>query len=467
MCVTAIVDGRVRSTAGRCSAATEDVIGASLLSSRSIHLLLLAALTLSTSAAVGVARAASTATTAPAAATAPATSQPVRAVSVDGTLVQPMSRCTWGDLLQVAVRGGKLEVESHPLDAIAGYLRNRKQIDVEITDAADRYWRLQGVAPQQPIGPVGGGAAVILPGGARIRIGGAQARPPAPAPALPAAAPPGAQADDVDFTANVLGRGRATDTPQVARLMLMHGTFQLRGRWMRDGKIYQIDFRSYADRTNVTLQVRELLRGRRAVVLSMEAGDLQQLRRDRHEEVRKYLEPMLIEICGGGGPRNPLRPQAGDVYRVFESIPADSAALERVKRIVDSFDALEPVAREAASQQLNQLGRAEVLAAARLDRTELSAEQSLRLDAFIARHSAVSDITAARRDPMFLIDCLEDDDRAVRAAALLQLRQVSGQAIEFDLDAPPAARADAAAALVMQLLPATRAATQASDAVKQ
>jgi hypothetical protein len=464
VCVTAIVDGRVRSTAGRCSAATEDVIGASLLSSRSIHLLLLAALTLSTSAAVGVARAASTATTAPAAATAPATSQPVRAVSVDGTLVQPMSRCTWGDLLHVAVRGGKLEVESHPPDAIAGYLRNRKQIDVEITDAADRYWRLQGVAPQQPIGPVGGGAAVILPGGARIRIGGAQARPPAPAPALPAAAPPGAQADDVDFTANVLGRGRTTDTPQVARLMLMHGTFQLRGRWMRDGKIYQIDFRSYADRTNVTLQVRELLRGRRAVVLSMEAGDLQQLRRDRHEEVRKYLEPMLIEICGGGA-RNPLRPQAGDVYRVFESIPADSAALERVKRIVDSFDALEPVAREAASRQLNQLGRAEVLAAARLDRTELSAEQSLRLDAFVARHSAVTDIAAARRDALFLIDCLEDDDRAVRAAALLQLRQTTGQPIEFDLDAPADQRAGAAAALVTPFLPA-RAAQPSSDSPK-
>jgi hypothetical protein len=430
-------------------------------SRRTHHLLPAIALTLAISSAVDVARAASTATTAPVATNA--TTQPVRPISVDGTLVQPVSRCTWGDLLHVAVRGGKLEVESHPPDAVAGYLRNRKQVDVEITDAADRYWRLQGVAPQQPIGPVGGGA-VVLPGGARIRIGGAAARPPAPAPAAAAAAPPGARADDIDFTANVLGRGRATDNPQVARLILMHGTFQVRGRWMRDGKIYQIDFRSYADRTNVTLQVRELLRGRRAVVLSMEAGDLAQLRRDRHGEVRTYLEPMLIEICGGA--RNPLRPQAGDVYRAFELIPADSAALERVKRIVDSFDALEPAAREAASQQLNQLGRAEVLAAARLDRTELSAEQSLRLDAFVARHSAVTDIAAGRRDPLFLIDCLEDDDRAVRAAALLQLRQAAGHAIEFDLDATPEQRADAAAALVAQFVPA-RPATRTGEAGKQ
>ena len=437
------------------------------MSSRRIHLLLLlAAWTLPTPVTLGVASGATTPTTPTTPITTAPASLPSRPVSVDGTLVQPMSRCTWNDLLHVAVRGGKLEIESRPPPAVAGYLRNRKQIDVEITDASDHYWRLQGVAPQQPIGPVGGGNAIILPGGARIRIGGGPvprpAAPPAPAPA--AAAPPGAAVDDIDFTANVLGRGRATSEPQVARLMLMHGTFQLRGRWVRDAKVYQIDFRSYTDRTNVTLQVRELLRGRRAVVLSMEAGDLSQLRRERHEEVRTYLEPMLIEICGGA--RNPLRPQAGDVYRAFESIPADSAALERVKRIVDSFDALEPAVREAASVQLNQLGRAEVLAAARLDRTELSAEQSLRLDAFIARHSAVTDIAAARRDPLFLIDCLEDDDRAVRAAALLQLRQTTGQPIEFDLDAPADQRAAAAAALVTQF-PPPRPATGTVEAGKQ
>ena len=423
------------------------------MSSQRMHLRFLIALTLSTLVVADVARGASTATTVPA--TAAAASQPARAVSVDGTLVQPMSRCTWGDLLHVAVRGGKLEVESHPPDNIAGYLRNRRQIDVEITDATDRYWRLQGVARQQPMGPVGGGA-VVLPGGARIRIGGEQPAPRPPVQPPGVAAPPGAvaAADNVEFTAKVLGRGRATERPQVAELMLMRGTFQIRGRWQRDGKIYQIDFRSYRDRTNVTLQVRELLRGRRAVVLSMEGSDLQQVRRERYAEVRTYLEPMLVEISGGA--RNALRPQAGDVYRAFESIPADSAALERVKRIVDTFDALEPAVREAASQQLNQLGRAEVLAAARLDRTELSAEQSLRLDAFVARHSAVTDIAAARRDVLFLIDCLEDDDRAVRAAALLQLRQTSGPAIEFDLDAPAEQRATAAAALVTPFLPPRR-----------
>jgi hypothetical protein len=354
-------------------------------------------------------------------------------------------------LLSVAVRAGKLEVESRPPPAIAAQLRSRKQIDVEITDASDRYWRLQGIAPQQqPVRPIGGGA-VILPGGVRIRIGGAARPAPAPAPAPKVNVHPvGADhSAAVDFTASAHGRGRPSDEPRLARVMMMHGTFHLRGRWLRDEKTYQIDFRSHADRTNVTLQVRELARGRRAVVLSMEAADLAQIRRERPTEVRTYLEPMLIEICGG---RNPLHPQAGDVYRAFESIPADSAATERVKRIVDTFDALEPSIREAASAQWNQLGRAEVLAAARLDRTELSAEQSLRLDAFIARHSTVTDIAAARRDPLFLIDCLEDEDRAVRAAALIRLRQTTHQPIDFDIDAPREQRAAAAAALALQFL---------------
>jgi hypothetical protein len=196
-------------------------------------------------------------------------------------------------------------------------------------------------------------------------------------------------------------------------------------------------------------------------VLTMEAANVQKIRHERPVEVRTYLEPLLIELCGG---RNPLRPQAGDVYRAFESIPADSGATERVQRIVDAFDALEPAVREAASTQLNQLGRADVLAAARIDRTQLSAEQSLRLDAFVARNSAMADIQAARRDRLFLIDCLEDEDSAVRAAALTALREVVGHEIDFDIDAPAEQRATDAQALETQLVaPPPPATSQKTD----
>jgi hypothetical protein len=409
-------------------------------------------------AAAGPARATTTLTT--------ATTSPAKPIVVDGAIIQPAARCAWTDLLRIAMRDAKLEVESRPPPAIAPFLANRRQLDVEITSAADPYWRLQGIAPQQRIVGAGGGA-IIIPGGVRVRIG-LPGRAPAPVGPAPAPAPAGgggananargaagAERASVDFSASVLGRPRsASDVPRVSRVMIVNGSFQLRGRWTnQDEKVYQIDFRSYADKTNVSLQVREMTRGRRAAVLSIEGASLPQLRRERPAEVRTYLEPMLIELCDG---RNPLRPQAGDVYRAFQSIPADSGALERVRRIVDSFEALEPAAREAASVQLNQLGRAEVLAAARIDRMELSAEQSLRLDAFIARHATVTDVAAALRDPLFLIDCLEDEDRAVRAAALLQLSHLGGgHEVAFDIDAPPDQRAAAAAALASEFLNVT------------
>jgi hypothetical protein len=154
-------------------------------------------------------------------------------------------------------------------------------------------------------------------------------------------------------------------------------------------------------------------------------------------------------LCGGV---DPLRPQTGDVYRAFPVIAPDSATFERVRRLVAQFDELEPAARDAASRQLNETGRAGVLAASRIDRADLSAEQALRLDAFVSRNSTRSDVSTVAREPLFLCDCLVDDDRAVRTAALERLREVAGRPVEFDLDGSPATRSDAATTLAGQLL---------------
>jgi hypothetical protein len=102
---------------------------------------------------------------------------------------------------------------------------------------------------------------------------------------------------------------------------------------------------------------------------------------------------------------------------------------------------------------LDALGRPGVLAAARIDRTDLSGEQMLRIDAFVSRNSTLAAVDSARRDPLFLADCLSDEDRSVRAAALEQLRAVSNLAIEFDVDAPAAERVTAAAAVASQFFP--------------
>ncbi|MEA2735142.1 MAG: hypothetical protein QOE14_1593, partial [Humisphaera sp.] len=72
---------------------------------------------------------------------------------------QPVVKCAWGDLLRVAVHGGKLDVAIKPPPAIAADLMNRKSVDVDIEDAADKSWRLQGVPRRQPGGVIGGRAA--------------------------------------------------------------------------------------------------------------------------------------------------------------------------------------------------------------------------------------------------------------------------------------------------------------------
>src|SRR5688572_11811635 len=90
-------------------------------------------------------RAASVAATSPAPIAISATRATTRA-GVDGPIVQPVATCKWGDLLSVTVRGGKLQVESKPPPAIAPYLINRKSaVEIEIADAHERYWRLQGI----------------------------------------------------------------------------------------------------------------------------------------------------------------------------------------------------------------------------------------------------------------------------------------------------------------------------------
>src|SRR5207248_5323440 len=92
-----------------------------------------------------------------------------------------------------------------------------------------------------------------------------------------------------------------------------------------------------------------------------------------------------------------------------------------------------------------------VLAALRIDPSRLTPEQRGRLNAFVERHTLWSDPSEARRDVRFLIDCLELDDPAVRAAALVDLRAVARRDIAFDLDAAPIARRQAAAALLESL----------------
>jgi hypothetical protein len=175
------------------------------------------------------------------------------------------------------------------------------------------------------------------------------------------------------------------------------------------------------------------------------AQDLVQLYIEHQVELRNYLLPLLKEVCG----TNPLRPRAGDVYRAFPAIPADPVAVEKLRSVLGDLDAESPAARASAAQKLQSLGESGVHAALCLDRSDLTPEQSARLDALIQRDSIWPDpAAAARADPRFLADCLACEDAAVRAGALKSLRTMMHREVAFDVNGSRAARERAVAEIL-------------------
>ena len=186
-----------------------------------------------------------------------------------------------------------------------------------------------------------------------------------------------------------------------------------------------------------------------------QAADFVQLFNEHEPQVRRYLMPLLKELTGA----NLLRPRAGDVYRAFTTIPSDPAVTAQLKAILPDLDADAAPQRNAASAKLDHLGRAGVLAALRLDPSELTPEQRGRIDAMIDRNSLWPDPASAptattattTTDPHFLADCLADEDAAVRRAALAALQKLAGREIAFNVDAAPVARERAVDELVDRL----------------
>jgi hypothetical protein len=136
----------------------------------------------------------------------------------------------------------------------------------------------------------------------------------------------------------------------------------------------------------------------------------------------RHLLPALRRL-------GPARP-GSDVYRVFDQIPADPRAARQVRPVLARLDADDPATRDAASRRLRAMGRAATLACLRMDSRSLSPEQRTRLAAHYDADGwvHVSDVEAARHDPVFLTACLADEDPAVRTAAanLLAAVQVGG-----------------------------------------
>jgi hypothetical protein len=178
-------------------------------------------------------------------------------------------------------------------------------------------------------------------------------------------------------------------------------------------------------------------------VLRFDAQSLLRLQAEHPDEVHRYLAPLLRRFTDV----DLLSPGAADVYRVFSELPIDGDVARQVLELLPALDSFSFPERAAASDRLAALGRPGVQAVLKLDRSLLSFEQNDRIDAFLAteRRRLPDDPASLRRNPAFLIDCLEDADPAVRAAAKASLERVLGHRIDFDPDdADAEARANSA-----------------------
>lgn len=215
----------------------------------------------------------------------------------------------------------------------------------------------------------------------------------------------------------------------------------------------------------VMLQMREVRPGANKAAVMLHAANLLQLQREHPEEVRKYLAPLLMRLTN----RDMLRPGAADIYGVFTEITPAPQIQQTVMALLPRLDDEQFKQREQASADLAKLGIPGVLVAMRLDPAILTEEQKARLESFISteRRRTIDDPDAARKDPLFLLEAMDDEDAAVRTAAKAGLETAMGHPVSFDttLDHKPRTTAvDALRKDVRKELAARAAATQPATA---
>lgn len=198
------------------------------------------------------------------------------------------------------------------------------------------------------------------------------------------------------------------------------------------------------------------------VDLRLGADSIVDLRRKHPAEVAKYVDP-IFRTLRQDGLLSRVDPRLA--WQVFsDTFAPDEKLKSEVNALLLKLGAEGFADRESASQSLEQLGQSAALALMHADRSALNEEQLGRLDAFLAKFKVVPDADAARMksDRDFLLDCLFLDDQALRQRALEQLRKVTNQPIDFDVNASEEQRLTAITRLrdALGKSPATQANTK-------
>ena len=190
----------------------------------------------------------------------------------------------------------------------------------------------------------------------------------------------------------------------------------------------------------------------------VQAADFQDLLREHRREVDDYVRPLLRDI----GQQAVLAPDGRVAWQVLaDHWRPDPELTRKAEQLLPAFNDLDFHARDKALAGLQAMGMHGAIVLTHLDRSGFSPEQNLMIDRSLAPFCQLSarDANRLRRDIEFLTDCLYIADRDIRAAALDQLKEVTGKDLPFDIDVAEARRPAAVSALRKQLKPAEGATT--------
>jgi hypothetical protein len=201
----------------------------------------------------------------------------------------------------------------------------------------------------------------------------------------------------------------------------------------------------------VTLRVQIMQQGQPQTNVALSAATLSDLRYRYPFECEEYLRPMFREFHQEAAVFSVEDRIAWQVMASDWIAPPDLA--QQVEPLVGQLNSSDFSRREQAQASLHQIGEPAALFLHFADRKDWSAEQSARIRKFLAEFFVLTDgqVTKLTRNVDFLLDCLVNDDPALRAAALKHLDRVLGRQIEYKLDQPLEDRLQAVERLRRQL----------------
>ena len=178
---------------------------------------------------------------------------------------------------------------------------------------------------------------------------------------------------------------------------------------------------------------------------SLEAKSFAELRQNHWNAVEQHLRPILHELRL----TSVLSVDPKLAWQVFAAEwEPDPKAVRQLAELLPALNAEDFKERRAAVQKLKEIGDPVIPAILKLDRKQLTPEQSTGLDSVLASLLKPDDeLTKLRTDANFLADCLYTSDERILRAALNHINKLLDKETKLD----PATTTDQRAPIVEPL----------------